>query len=190
MACFRTGPTLSSTIRNRAAMAGKSIDAATLAEIKLHYCAHELTVAQIGLRYGRSPSGISQLARRNDWPPRLERRALAAARRRERLEAARETMLMCFYNTTGAKLLQMEAALIKGELSSEDYERDVQSLKAAVAKMENVEKVSAAGAQADKEPKPSPAAPDDASESERISREIMERFERIQRRRAAEGAAD
>jgi hypothetical protein len=55
-------------------------------------------------------------------------------------------------------------------------------------------KVAAADTDADtkqkpKSAEPAAAAPDDASEAERISREIIERFERIQRRREAEGGS-
>ena len=51
-----------------------------------------------------------------------------------------------------------------------------------------MEKVAATGAHADKERKPKPAAatPTTLGEAERLHREIIERFERIQRRRNAE----
>lgn len=171
-------------------MAGKRIDAATLAEIKQHYCANKLTVAEIGLRYGRSPSGISQLARRKGWPPRLVHHGESPAKRLALLRQARDGMLLRYYGTMSRHFEQMEADLARGGLSPDEVERRAKSMRSMHGAVENVEKVSAAGAHADQDPQPSLPAPDDTAEAERIRREIMERFERIQRRWDAEGAAD
>jgi hypothetical protein len=85
------------------------------------------------------------------------------------------------------KLDQMEKDMVSGTGSSEDYGRDAKSVASMI---DGVSKVAPAGTHADKKQKRSSkaAVPDDASEAERISREIIER-ERIQRR-SAKGAAD
>jgi hypothetical protein len=169
-------------------MAGKRIDATTLAEVKRLYDGDELTLVQIGKRVGRSPSLISQLAKRHGWARRWDRLGRKPYRRPSGLERERKTMLRRYYRTVSRFLQQMETAIGKGEYSLDDFERGAKSVRAIQGGMGNVEKVAAAGTHADQEP--IPAAPDDDSEAERIRREIMERFERIQQRRAAEGAAE
>jgi hypothetical protein len=99
-------------------------------------------------------------------------------------------MMLSYYGAMGQHFQQMEAALAKGELSPDDFERNAKSFRSIQGGVDNVEKVAAAGTHADQQPMLQLPAPDDDSEAERIRREIMERFERIQRRWNAEGAAD
>jgi hypothetical protein len=99
-------------------------------------------------------------------------------------------MMLSYYGAMGQHFQQMAAELAKGELSLDDFERRAKSVRSIQGGMDSVEKVAAAGTHADQQPMLQLPAPDDTAETERLSREIMERFERIQQRRAAEGAAD
>ena len=80
--------------------------------------------------------------------------------------------------------------MTSGELSSADYERDAKAVGSMVG---GLQKVAATVKDADEERQPksassaTSAAPATGSgEAERLHREIIERFERIQRRRDAE----
>ena len=68
-----------------------------------------------------------------------------------------------------------------GELSSSDFERDAKSVGSMISGME---KVAAGSSDGDKEPKPN-AAEHTVAKVERIRREIVQRFERLQRSRNA-----
>jgi hypothetical protein len=93
-----------------------------------------------------------------------------------------------------AKLAQMEAQMRNGSLSSEDFERDTESLGQMIG---SVEKTIAAGADGEKKhkanavaPAPASANPSVSDDAERLHREIVERFERIQARRNAERGSE
>jgi tRNA uridine 5-carbamoylmethylation protein Kti12 len=79
------------------------------------------------------------------------------------------------------KLDQMEKGMESGELNSSDYERDAKSVAQMISGME---KVAAVGGNGDKQRKPKAAEPT-VSDVERLRREIVERFERLQRSRNA-----
>ena len=164
-----------------------ALDDAALAEVERLYRGSELTLNAIGERYGRTASGISKLARKNGWPMRWERMGRAPSTREPSAPKARSLLVHRLCDAITRKLDQMEKDMASGKLGSEDYERDAKSVASMIGGMD---KVAAKVTDADKERKPKPAgAPAAASEAERISREIIERFERIQRRRNAEGGS-
>jgi hypothetical protein len=161
------------------------------AEIKRLYHANVLTLDDIGARYGKSGQAIAKLAHRRDWPRRAE---LAGTARRSLVAISRalEQVLVRMGAAMNAKLEQMEKGMQAGELGSEEFERDSKAIAAMAAVMQ---KAIAAGPNAQqnakKEPHPQPAEPGaTADEIERLQREIMERFERIQRRRNAEAGSE
>ncbi len=84
------------------------------------------------------------------------------------------------YDTMGMMLLQMEADMRSGKLTGPDYERTGKSLAAIIG---SLGKATATEPDGDEKKKPKaaePAAPA-ADDAERLHREIIERFERIQR---------
>jgi hypothetical protein len=95
---------------------------------------------------------------------------------------------LCAAITT--KLEQMEKGMKSGELGSADFERDA---KAVGSMLGGLEKVTATTPDADKERQPkstnsaaSAASAAGSGEAERLHREIIERFEHLQRRRKTE----
>jgi hypothetical protein len=159
-----------------------TIDKQAVAEIKLLYHANELTLAEIGARYGRSASTISRMARRYGWVMRTALMGHAPRFSAPAAAKACELLVRRLCEVINMKLQQMEAQLRNGDLSTEDFERDAKSVASMVG---SVSKVIAAGADGEKEKTPDPVEPPPA-EVERIHREIVERLEGIQRRREAE----
>jgi hypothetical protein len=163
-----------------------ALDDAAVAEIGRLYREDKLTLAAIGRPYGLSPAAISQLARRQGWPMRRAARDTVALDR-----AARARLAAKLCKSITKKLQQMEKGMKSGELGSADFERDA---KAVASMIGGMEKVAATVPDADEERQPKSAsagaseAPG-ASEAERLHREIIERFERIQRRRNAEAGS-
>jgi hypothetical protein len=91
-------------------------------------------------------------------------------------------------NAITKKLEQMEKGMKSGELGSADFERDA---KAVASMIGGMEKVAATVTDADEERQPkSASAGAHAGEAERLHREIIERFERIQRRRNAQAGSE
>ena len=156
------------------------------AEVARLYLANELTLEEIGARYAMSAPAVCKLANRRGWPKRSE---LAGAARRQRVVISRalEQVMMRMCGAMNAKLEQMEKGMQAGELGSEEFERDSKAIAALAAV---TQKALATGPDAKKERQPKstePAAP--ADEVERLQREIIERFERIQRRRELEAGS-
>jgi hypothetical protein len=165
-----------------------ALDPAVLAEIKCLYGDRSITVAEIGRRHNRSAASISQLARKQGWP--MRRGEQREAQRRE--ARARLAAKLCKAITT--KLEQMEKAMRRGELCPADCEREAKSVGSMVGSMEKV--LTTVPHAEERQPQPASAgASEDTSdgpstgEAERLHREIMERFERIQRRRDAEAGS-
>jgi len=113
---------------------------------------------------------------------------------------ARATLARKLCDAITRKLEQMEKGMRSGELGSADFERDA---KAVAAMIGGMEKVAATVADADEARQPksasagtrdeagcSPGAGPGCGEAERLHREIIERFERIQRRRNAERGSE
>lgn len=162
-----------------------ALSEATIALIRIDYEESDLTVAQIGLKHGRSPSYICRLAREGGWLMRSERLG-----RRQRSGAsltlqAREAIAQRLSRVINKKLDQMEKGMESGSLSPEDVERGAKTVGSMI---EGLDKVVARQDRPDEDKQRKPRAADAAAvnEVERLQREIIERFERIQRRREAE----
>jgi hypothetical protein len=165
-------------------------DDAALAEIERLYRAGELTLVEIVLRCDRSAAAISKLARSRGWPMRWE--VMGRAPKVSGLSApkARAKLAHRLCNAITKKLEQMEKGMQSGELGSADFERDA---KAVASMIGGMEKVAATVPNADQERQPTSASPSpsaNAGEAERLHREIIERFERIQRRRNAAAGSE
>ena len=163
-----------------------ALDAATIALIRIDYEESDLTVVAIGLKYGRSPSYICRLAREGGWLMRSERLG-----RRPRSGPSislheREAIARRLSRVINKKLDQMENDMESGKLSPEEAERGAKTVASMIG---GYDKVLVRAEDPDEERKRAcPAAdPGTVDEVERLQREIIERFERIQRRREAEG---
>ena len=168
-----------------------AFDAATIALIKIDYEESSLTVAAIGEKYGVSASYISRLARERGWLLRTQRLG-----RRSRTEmflssAARALIAHRICGVINGKLDQMEADLQNGVLSSADLERDAKSIGSMIGGLEKVTHDADADEQHNTRKADAAKAEraDGANDVERLQREIIERFERIQRRREAEAGS-
>ena len=100
-------------------------------------------------------------------------------------EAARAGIAQRLCNLINKKLDQMEKDMDSGALGSSDLERDTKSVGAMMSGMDKV----LAPADADKKQKTKDAAAPEVDacldDCARLQREIIERFERIERRREA-----
>lgn len=157
-----------------------ALDEATIALIKVDYEESSLTVAAIGKKYGVSASYICRLARERGWLMRTVRLG-----RRPRVAtplsgAGRALIAHRLCGVINKKIDQMENDMDSGELSSADLERDAKTIASMIGGMEKV----TTGPGEDKVSKLDDAQ--DSDEVERLQREIIERFERIQSRREAE----
>lgn len=158
-----------------------ALDDAAVAEIQRLYASIKVTVAQIGEQFGISPSAVSKLARKRGWPMRGELMGRSPRGGLPSTPKARAVLAQRLCDAISKKLDQMEKGMESGDLSSADYERDAKSLGSMISGMEKVAAVSSDG---DKERKPKAAEPA-VAEVERIRREVVERFERLQRSRNA-----
>ena len=163
-----------------------ALDEATLAQIKDLHQANELTLAEIGARFGISASKVSRLARVHGWPSRSEMLGRSPRTFRSVTGLARARLVRRFYDTMGLMLLQMEADMRSGKLTGPDYERTGKSLAAIVG---SLGKATATEPDGDETKKPKCAEPA-ADDAERLHREIIERFERIQKRRHDEAGSE
>lgn len=164
-----------------------ALDEAAMAELERLYREGELTLAELGNRFGRSPSGISRLARTRGWPMRWDAMGRAPRKSMPSTPAVRAVLAVKLCGVIEKKLEQMEAAMERGELASEDLERDARAVASMIGGME---KVAATGAHADTKRKAKSEDADGEGNVERLQREIMARFEQIQRRRQAEGGSE
>ncbi len=163
------------------------LDKAAEEEIKLLYLDSDETLAQSGARYGVTASAISQLGRRRGWPMRYDRNDVRLPGAGV-LEHVRAHVAQRLGAALVVKLKKMEADMRAGKLSSQDFERDAKSV---AAMMIGFDKTTARHEDTSKTSKPAAAGdPEPADEAERLHREILERFERIQRRRLAEGGSE
>ena len=154
------------------------LDEAVIAQIKPLYEESDLTLVRIGVQFGCSATSISQLAKRRCWKLRAPRKLSPPK--------ARTALALRLCDVINSKLDQMEKDMQSGELSSADLERDAKSMASMIGGMDK-----ALSAQnEDKKRKPRTAAAAAVNEVERIHREIIERFERIQRRRNAQAGSE
>lgn len=161
------------------------LDEATLAEIRRLYEGSDLTVEAIGVRHGRSASGISRLARTHGWVMRSVARGWAPRRLLHSGPRARAVVAHRLCTAITRTLDQMETDMASGKASPEDHERRAKSVAAMVGGLDKV----TAPADADKVEEAQAAEPAGLSKVERLRREIIERFERLQRRRDAGAGA-
>ena len=164
-----------------------ALDEATIALIKIDYEKTKLPVAGIEVKYGLSASYVSRLARLRGWKMRRPRKDVTATTLSPSGQQAGEQpgIATRLWTVITMKLDQMEKGMTNGELSAADLERDAKTIAAMIGGMQKV--VSVPGE--DKVSKPDverTGAANNADEVARLQREIVERFERIQRRREAE----
>ena len=162
-----------------------AFDQATLDLIRIDYEESDLTVAAIGTKYGVTAGYISRLAREHGWLMRAERMGRRPRTDARLTNAARTLIAHRLCGVINKKLDQMEKDMESGELSSADLERDAKTIASMIGGMEKVK----SGPGEDKVSKPDAvrtAAVANADEVERLQREIIERFERIEKRREAE----
>ncbi len=165
-----------------------ALDEATLAEMKRLHQACELTLAEIGVRFGMAATTVSKVARLNGWPSRSELIGRAPPSFRRVSARAKARLVRRIYDTIGTMLKQMEADMESGKLQANDFERAGKSVAAMLA---GLHKATATEPDGDDKQKPNAAEPAAAAdEAERLHREIIERFERIQQRRKAEAGSD
>jgi hypothetical protein len=162
-----------------------AFDPATKAALRVDYEESDLTLVAMGVKYGCSPSYISRLARVECWLMRSERlgrspRAFAAASLQ-----VRDAIAQRLSRVINKRLDQMEQGLENGTLSPEDAERGAKTVGSMIGGFAKVV-VRQDLPNEDKQRPSAVAAPGAANEVERLQREIVERFERIQRRRDAE----
>jgi hypothetical protein len=162
------------------------LDEATLAEIKRLHQANELTLAVIGARYGMAATSVSKLARVHGWPSRSELIGRAPQSFRRVSARTHARLVRRLYDTISMMLEQMEAAMKSGKLTAQDFER---TGKSAAAMISSVSKATAAEPDGVEKKKPNARPAASADDAERLHREIIERLERIQRRRNAEAGS-
>ena len=162
------------------------MDAATEAAIKLDYEESDLTLDSVGKKYGRSGAWVCKLARLRGWKRRRESVPSDLPPRPRRPRNVRSVIDRRMCNIINRKLKQMETGMKTGELSSADLDRDAKWVGSMLGGMGKVK----APAERDEVSNPNIAKAGAVDEVERLQREIIERFERIQRRReAARGSA-
>lgn len=158
------------------------LDEATLALLKIDVEESDLTVVEIGVKYDRSPSYISRLSRERGWLTRSERLGRRPRSVPVASVQAREAIAQRISRVINTKLDQMEKGMESGELSAEDAERGGKMVTSMLGGLEKV----VTRAEGQDEEKKRAFDTGAADEVERLQREIIERFERIQRRREAE----
>ncbi len=164
-----------------------ALSQAAVAEIKCLHQACELTLAEIGARYGIAATTVSKLARIHGWPSRSQLMGRASPSFRPMTARSQARLVRRFYDTIGSMLARTEKNMAEGNLSGEDFERIGKSVAAMIA---GLSKVMATVANGDEKQRPEGAEPAAAAdEAERLHREIIERFERIQTRRNAEAGS-
>jgi hypothetical protein len=164
------------------------LDEAALAEIKRLHQANVLTLAEIGARYGIAATAVSKLARRQGWPSRSELTGRSPRMVQPVASQSRARLVCRLYNTITMMLELMEAEMKSGTLKAPDFERIGKSVAAMLG---GLSKATATEPDGDEKQKPTSAAPAAAAdEAERLHREIVERFARIQQRRNAEAGSE
>ncbi len=160
------------------------LDAAALAEIKRLHQANELTLADIGARFGIAATSVSKLARTHGWTSRSELIGRAPRSFSPVTAHAYARLVRRVYDTVGMMLGKMEADMRSGKFHTPDFERTAKSVAAMLGSLAKAKTTVPDG---DEKQKPDPAEPAAAAdEAERLHREIIERLECIKRRRDAE----
>ncbi|MEO8421065.1 MAG: hypothetical protein ABI457_07720 [Hyphomicrobium sp.] len=164
----------------------KPLDAATLALIKIDVEESDLTLDEMSVKYDRAASYLSRLSREKGWLTRAERLGRRPRSAPVLSLGVREEIARRISRVINKKLDQMEKGMESGEFSAEDAERGGKMVTSMLGGLEKVV-ARAEGPDAEEEKRASPTTTTGvADEVERLQREIIERFERIQRRRDAE----
>ena len=158
----------------------KPFDAATLAAIEIDHDAGELTLEAIGKKYGCSGANICKLAKLHGWKRRRPPDAAVPPPPRRTPRNPRTVMRRRMCKVINGKLKEMEQGMQSGELSADDLERGAK----VVTSMLGLHKLGAPEEDKVRDAQSTNAGAKD--DVERLQREIIERFERIQRRREAE----
>jgi len=164
-----------------------ALDKAALAEIKRLHQANELTLAEIGARFGLAATTVSKLARVHGWPSRSQLQGRAPPSFRPATGRTQAKLVRRLFDTISAMLEQMEAGMKSGKLTAQDFERAGKSVAAMIG---GLSKATATEPDGDEKQTPNTEPAAAADEAERLHREIIERFERIQRRRDAEAGSE
>jgi hypothetical protein len=169
----------------------KRFDDATLAVIQAEHNANELTLDAIGKRHNCTGAYICKLARENGWP---RRRAVVAAageaaasiekprpvKKRPRPDV-RVMIKRRMCKVINRKLKEMEQGMQSGDMKPAELERHTKVVTSMIGGLQKV------GGPEESEGKVAQADNGGGNdEVERLQREIVERFERIQKRREAE----
>lgn len=162
-----------------------ALSEATIALIKIDYEESSLTVEAIGIKNGVSPSYVCRLARTRGWLMRSMRMGRKARVDAPLTNAGRAYIAHRLSSVINRKIDQMEQDMQSGALSPADLERDAKTVASMIGGMEKV----AAATDGETNNKSHRAAAGGANldDVERLQREIVERFERIQKRRETEG---
>jgi hypothetical protein len=160
----------------------RKFDAVTLAAIEIEHAAGELTLDAIGEKYDCTGSYICKLAKEEGWPPRRPQPKVSAPPRPRRRRDPRVTMRKRMCKVINGKLKEMEDGMKSGAMTAAAVERNAKLVTSMIGGLQKVpdpeedkQRTSKSGGSID--------------EVERLQREIIERFERIQRRRQAEGGS-
>lgn len=164
------------------------LDEAALGEIKRLHQANELTLDEIGARYGMAATAVSKLARVHGWPSRTQLLGRRARSFRRVTARKRARLVRRLYDTISMMLERMEAEMKSGKLQAQDFERIGKSMAAMIG---SLGKAAATEPQGDEKQTCNTAELVPASdEAERLHREIIERFERIRERRKTEAGSE
>ena len=161
-----------------------ALEESTLALMKVDYEESSLTVDQIGAKYHCSPSYVSRCAREKGWILRTQRLGRAPRLASTLSQQARLLIAHRMCGIINKKLDQMEKDMDSGVMSSADLELASKTIGTMVVGMERM----APWPVADKVSNPDAAqaaVPSEGDAVERLHLEIVERLERIERRRNA-----
>ncbi|MDH4981292.1 hypothetical protein [Hyphomicrobium sp. D-2] len=171
---------------SRSDMRKPKFDQQTLLLIQRDYEEGKLGLEDIGTRYGCSGALVCKYARQHEWRRRrqtteAQKRAMAAPKPRK---PATKVIAQRLCKVINRKLDQMEKDMASGALSSADLERDAKTVASMIGGMQKV--VQVPGEDKVMKPDDANAGAGNAVEVERLQREIIERFEQIERRRVSE----
>ncbi|MCZ7595252.1 MAG: hypothetical protein M5U16_10305 [Hyphomicrobium sp.] len=164
------------------------LDEPTIALIRVDYEESDLTLKAMEAKYDVSASFICRLARERGWLMRSERMGRRPRAGVALSQMAREAIAQRIARFVNSKLDYLEKGMQDGTITPEDTERGTKAVATIIG---GFEKVAARPEHADEDKRTMAQSKDvDAiDEVERLQREIIERFERIQRRRQAEGGS-
>jgi hypothetical protein len=173
----------------------KRFDEPTLVAIEVEHNAGELTLNAIGKKHGCSGAYICKLAKEYGWPRRrpasaetcettesADGAARTAPAKKKRPPDMRVMIKRRMCKVINRKLKEMEQGMQSGNMEPAEIERNTRVVTSMIGGLQKV-----GGPEEDKERNAKAADAGTADEVERLQREIIERFERIQRRREAEG---